>query len=68
MKNKWKIEFAPNLGHDPNNPFPLGKPSSSSREEYVYMSEDLGIARLANKINELVETVNHLATKGEEQR
>ncbi|MCR4313543.1 MAG: hypothetical protein NUV58_04805, partial [Candidatus Roizmanbacteria bacterium] len=21
---EWKGEFAPNLGHDPNNPFPLG--------------------------------------------
>jgi hypothetical protein len=25
-KPRWIGEFAPNLGHDPNNPFPLHKP------------------------------------------
>ena len=32
-KPRWIGEFAPNLGHDPNNPFPLKKTKDNSVEK-----------------------------------
>ena len=40
-KEEWKGEFAPNLGHDPNNPFPLKKEPKEKwcKDLDIYMSE-----------------------------
>lgn len=81
-KIKWVGEFAPNLGHDPNNPFPfktkpescevfnrvvpLDKSKIEKIVEHINISQNT--ARLEKKINELVERVNFLSTNEEKKK
>ena len=56
LKQEWKGEFAPNLGHDPYNPFPLPTNTKELRErlhnvlEYEMPNNHINTWKLADSI------------------